>query len=67
MIAACRISALVHTTDSNRGLEVARENLLFLVSLKLTEMELILGRQETELLLLLGLQLIDIDGLQVHE
>ena len=40
---------------------------MFLVGLKLTEMELILGRQETELLLLLGLQLIDVDGLQVHE
>jgi len=30
-------------------------------------MKLILGRQETELLLLLRFQLIDVDGLQVHE
>jgi len=33
----------------------------------LTEVKLILRRKETELLLLLGFQLIDVDGLEVHK
>ncbi len=40
---------------------------MLLVILKLTQVELVLGREEAELLLLLGLQLVNVNGLQVHE
>lgn len=67
MLATSSICCRVRSSASRGRLKAARKNLLLLISLKLTEVKLILGRKETELLLLLGFQLIDVDGLEVHK